>query len=39
MGHSNISTTQIYMRRTPQADAARRLSAAFSAVDGGEGDN
>jgi integrase len=39
MGHSNISTTQIYMRHTPQADAAKRLSAAFEAVDGGEGDN
>lgn len=38
MGHSNISTTQIYMRHTPQADAAKRLSAAFEAVHGGEGD-
>jgi integrase len=39
MGHSNISTTQIYMRNMPQADAAKRLSAAFGAVDGGYGDN
>jgi len=29
MGHSDFSTTQVYMHYRPRADAARRLSAAF----------
>jgi integrase len=31
MGHSDFSTTHIYMRYKPWVDAARRLSMAFGA--------
>jgi hypothetical protein len=33
MGHSDFSTTQLYMHYKPRADAARRLSAAFGGGD------
>ncbi|MGO8905948.1 MAG: hypothetical protein ACLQMH_10040 [Solirubrobacteraceae bacterium] len=29
MGHSNLSTTEIYMHFAPKHDAAERLTAAF----------
>ena len=31
MGHADLATTQKYLAYKPRADAARRLSAAFSA--------
>jgi site-specific recombinase XerC len=30
MGHANLETTTIYMHFAPKADAAQRLTAAFS---------
>jgi site-specific recombinase XerD len=30
MGHADLKTTQIYLAYKPKADAARRLSEAFS---------